>query len=89
MAHFYNCTKIKQPFLEKEITTPSQAKKHKDKIFPSITTLIGSTIKDPFLDSVHKPRSMVKYARMEEYADLDWKDIEQLAMDLLSHLMGA
>jgi hypothetical protein len=83
MAHFYNCTKIKQPFLEKEITTPSQAKKHKDKIFPSITTLIGSTIKDPFLDSVHKPRSMVKYARMEEYADLDWKDIEQLCYGLV------
>ncbi len=78
MAHFYDCTDVKSPSLNSEITTPSQARKSGTKIYPSVTTVISSTIRDPFLDVIHKPRSLVKFARMEEHTDKDWKDLERL-----------
>ena len=78
MAHFYDCTKLSSPVLKKEITTPSGAKKDKGKVYPSITTLLGSTIKDPFLDSYYRPSKMVELARMNEHFDKHWKEIEQL-----------
>ena len=83
MAHFYDCNKLKSPVLVEEITTPSQAKKHKGKVFPSVTSILGQTIKDPFLDSIYKPRKMVELARMEEYWDKDWKGIEKLCYGLV------
>ena len=82
MAHFYDCSDPKSLELKEEITTPSQAKKEGKKIYPSVTTIIGSTIKDPFLDTIHKPRSLVKYARMEEHWEKDWKGIEKLCYGL-------
>ena len=78
MAHFYDCSNPKSLELKQEITTPSQATKAGKRIYPSVTTIIGSTIKDPFLDSVWKPRSMVEFARMEEHSDKDWRELEQL-----------
>lgn len=78
MAHFYDCKDAKSPILNPEITTPSQAVKAGKKIYPSVTTVISSTIRDPFLDVIHKPRSLVKFARMEEHDDKDWRDLERL-----------
>jgi hypothetical protein len=83
MAHFYDCKDRKKPQLITEVTTPAQARKHGKKTYPSITTIIGQTIKDPFLDGIHKPRSMVKYARMEEHWNKEWKEIEQLCYGLV------
>ena len=73
MAHFYDCKDAKSPILNPEITTPSQAVKAGKKIYPSVTTVISSTIRDPVLDVIHKPRSLVKFARMEEHEDKDEK----------------
>jgi len=78
MAHFYNCTDLQNPYLDKEVETPAQAKKKGKHYYPSCTTIIGQTIKDPFLDSIHKPRSMVQFARMQEHEDKNWKDLERL-----------
>ena len=88
MAHFYDCTKTKTPELIREVTTPSQAKKYKGKVYPSITTIIGQTIKDPFLDSIYKPRKMVELARQEEHWDKEWKTIEQLCYGLVKSPTG-
>ena len=78
MAHFYDCSDMDSLELKEEITTPTQAKKFGKKIYPSVTTVISSTIRDPFLDVIHKPRSLVKFARMEEHADKDWRALEKL-----------
>ena len=82
MAHFYDCSDLKSPELKEEITTPKGAKSYGAKCYPSVTTIISSTIRDPFLDVIHKPRSLVKYARMEEYEDLDWRGLEKLCYGL-------
>ena len=88
MAHFYNCKDVMNPFLDEEIETPAKAKKKSKFHYPSCTTIIGQTIKDPFLDSIHKPRSMVKFARMQEHNDKHWKDLERLCYGQLESPEG-
>jgi hypothetical protein len=89
MAHFYDCKKLDTPKLLSDVTTIKQALKAGPKVFASVTTIIGQTIKHPFLDSIHKPRTMVKYARMEEHWDKDWKEIEQLCYGMVEDPYGS
>ena len=63
MAHFYDCSDMDSLELKEEITTPTQAKKYGAKIYPSVTTVISSTIRDPFLDVIHKPRYLQSSGR--------------------------
>ena len=70
MAHFYDCNK--DPFLCLDVTTPAQARKL-SKVFPSVTTILG-LIKDPFLDSIYRPRMMTDLAR--KYPELPWQELE-------------
>ena len=78
MAHFYDCKNKKQPHLLEDIKTSAQAKKLGSHVFPSITTIIGQTIKHPFLDRIWKPKKLVEFARMEEHSGLDYQELEQL-----------
>jgi hypothetical protein len=81
MAHFYNCNDVSDPEFENEIRTPAQAKK-KRKVYPSVTTVLG-IVKDPFLDSIYKPRMITSLAR--DFPDLDWQDIERLTYGTREH----
>ena len=74
MSHFYNCTDVLEPFFEENITTPAQARKVR-KVYPSVTTVL-SIVKDPFLDSIYKPRMITELAR--EYPDLAWQDVAHM-----------
>jgi len=73
MSHFYKYNKGNPIFLE-EIQTPAKAKKISG-VWPSVTTVLG-IIKDPFLDSIYKPRKITELAR--ENPDMFWRDIADL-----------
>ena len=73
MSHFYKYNRGKPIFLE-DVATPAQARKVKG-AWPSVTTVLG-IIKDPFLDSIYKPRKITELAR--ELPDLNWRDISDL-----------
>jgi len=73
MSHFYKYNKGDPIFLQ-EIATAAQAKKVRG-AWPSVTTVLG-ILKDPFLDSIYKPRKITELAR--EKPDLHWKDIADL-----------
>lgn len=73
MSHFYKYNKGDPIFL-REIATAAQAKKVRG-AWPSVTTVLG-ILKDPFLDSIYKPRKITELAR--EKPDLHWKDIADL-----------
>ena len=88
MAHFYDCKNKKQPQLIEDIKTSAQAKKVGAHVFPSITTIIGQTIKHPFLDRIWKPKKLVEFARMEEYQDLEYQDLEQLCYGFVESPSG-
>lgn len=73
MSHFYKYNRGKPIFLE-DVATPAQARKVKG-AWPSVTTVLG-IIKDPFLDSIYKPRKITELAR--EFPNLNWRDISDL-----------
>ena len=79
MAHFYDCNN--DPFLCLDITTPAKARKQK-KTYPSVTTVLG-LIKDPFLDSIYRPRMITDLAR--EHEDLPWQELEKLCYGTREH----
>lgn len=79
MAHFYDCTQ--DPFLCLDITTPAKARKQK-RIYPSVTTVLG-LVKDPFLDSIYRPRMITDLAR--QYPDLPWQELEKLCYGTREH----
>lgn len=81
MAHFYNCSED-YPSFEKEITTPTQARKKSVKIYPSVTTIL-SIVKDDFIDSIYRPSKLVELAR--EFPNLNWRDIETLVYGTRTH----
>jgi len=81
MAHFYNCTDIKQPEFEPDIETPAQARKV-NKVYPSVTTVLG-IVKDAFLDSIYKPRMMVELAR--KHPSLQWQELERMTYGFRTH----
>jgi hypothetical protein len=81
VSHFYNCTDVLEPFFEENIKTPAQARKVR-RVYPSVTTVL-SIVKDPFLDSIYKPRMITALAR--EYPDLAWQDIERLTYGTREH----
>jgi len=74
MAHFYDCSQD-YPLFEKEVTTPTQARKKSSKVYPSVTTIL-SIVKDDFIDSIYRPSKLVELAR--EFPNLFWRDIETL-----------
>lgn len=79
MAHFYDCNK--DPFLCLDITTPNQAKKQKG-VYPSVTTILGA-MKDPFLDSIYRPRMITGLAR--QYPEHPWQELEKLCYGTREH----
>lgn len=81
MAHFYNCSED-YPLFEKEITTPTQARKKSSKIYPSVTTIL-SIVKDDFIDSIYRPSKLVELAR--EFPNLPWRDVETLVYGTRTH----
>lgn len=79
MAHFYDCKQ--DPFLCLDVTTPAQARKQ-SKVYPSVTTILG-LIKDPFLDSIYRPRMITDLAR--EHPELPWQELEKLCYGTREH----
>jgi hypothetical protein len=79
MAHFYDCNQ--DPFLCLDITTPAQARKQK-RIYPSVTTVLG-LIKDPFLDSIYRPRMITDLAR--QYPNHPWQELSKLCYGTREH----
>ena len=82
MAHFYDCTDIKDPTFNEKVATPFQAKKAGAKTYPSVTTVLG-IVKDDFIDSIWKPSKLVEIARQNEF--LDWRDVERLTYGTREH----
>ena len=80
MAHFYKYNGGFPVFLE-DATTPAQAKKVHG-AFPSVTTVLG-VIKDPFLDSIYKPRKICEIAR--ERPELYWREVADLTYGVRDH----
>ena len=79
MAHFYDCKN--DPFLCLDITTPAQARKQRA-VYPSVTTILG-LIKDPFLDSIYRPRMITDLAR--EYPNHPWQELSKLCYGTREH----
>lgn len=82
MSHFYDCRVPEDPTFEADVSTPAQARKAGKKVYPSVTTVL-SIVKDPFLDSIYKPKMITALAR--EYPNLDWRDVESLTYGTREH----
>ena len=82
MSHFYDCRDTHNPEFLDEIGSPAKALSRSRYVYPSVTTVL-SIIKDPFLDSIWKPRMMCELSR--EYPDLDWRDVERRTYGMRSH----
>tara|TARA_R100001163_G_C5046216_1_gene183518 strand:+ start:707 stop:1483 length:777 start_codon:yes stop_codon:yes gene_type:complete len=81
MAHFYKYGETKSLFMD-EIKTPAQARKCKDAVYPSVTTIL-SIIKDPFLDGIYKPKKITELAR--QYPSMYWMDVADLVYGQRQH----
>lgn len=81
MSHFYSVD-YPRPVLLPDVTTPAQARRHPDVVYPSVTTVLG-VLKDPFLDEVWRPQHTARLAR--ENPDLSWQDVQSLLFGMVTH----